>query len=186
MAEDPTAHVDAHWTARTARPEQRELAICAITHCVSMESAAWDPVHGNALVPGLDRVDVGLPEFNRKRILIWYQDGCPACAVARRTTIPRIVERGERRGYTVHELAATPEALKRFPATDGHPKEMRFVLLTVRAPPPHVKVVPLYDVVEPVSEGAESSPYDTPRQRTRFRSIRNDMVALRAEFGEDL
>lgn len=102
----------------------------------------------------------GVPPFNQKRVVIWFQKNCVACQNSK-----PVFEALGRFGltanppFTVHEVEATPELLARFP---------------------HVTVVPLYDVVEPARPGVPAGgPYGA---RMVLTSIRNDMKALSDAF----
>lgn len=94
-----------------------------------------------------------LPPIDRPRIFIWYQKDCISCQNSRPVfeALPRAAM-----GYTVQQVEATTDMVKRFP---------------------HVLVVPLYDIVQP--ETGSNSPYGP---NTRLRTIRNDLRALREEF----
>lgn len=102
----------------------------------------------------------GVPPFDRKRVIIWYQKNCIACQNSK-PVFEALAKYGMTADppFTVHEVEATPELLSQFP---------------------HITVVPLYDVVEPALPGVSAGgPYGA---RNVLKSIKNDMKALGDAF----
>ena len=111
----------------------------------------------------------GVPDFNQKRLIIWYQKQCVACQNSR-ALFDALAQAGKQSQFTVHEVEATEEMLARFP---------------------HVTVVPMYDYVQPAGI-SENGPYGSvvsfctcttaERPGRKHRSMRNDVTILKEAF----
>lgn len=142
--------------------------VCRVRRCVypgSTPSAAGGGDDGSAAAAAPAPV-VALPSSSlpadftsQPRLIMWYQDGCAACRGAK-LLFDALAVAAAAEGYSVHRVEATRELLERFP---------------------HVRVVPLFDLVQP-GEATTTSPSSVYGPGTRLRTVRNDLQELRLLF----
>lgn len=147
-----------------------EIAICHIPRCHHVNSEPWNPLvdemdldlynNKDLQTQTQELIALGLPPFDQKRVIIWYQKDCVACQNNSKV-FDAVAKAGitSNPPFTVHLKEATPDMIKRFP---------------------HIFVVPMFDVVEPAISGTPvGGPYG---DGTILTTIRNDINALRVAF----
>lgn len=148
-----------HWSPKVST---NNLSACRVSTCSYASSVLYDPeaelleILGNTTTRAVSASLIkGVPPFTQKRVIIWYQKDCAACKGSK-PVFEAVKQLGAKTSqFTVHEVEATEEYLNLFP---------------------HVRVVPLYDIVEP---GEGTSVYG---RNTRLRTVKNEIGPLREAF----